>query len=180
MPYAPEEIFVDAASSWGIGGLYGENYFLFPRRDLVRFQEFFIECKDKVNLGIPRRELPIAYLELLAAMVGVVCFSELCRGRIVRMNSDNTNAVTWLQKSRCPAGIGFRMLSVIELYKHKFQIKVSTHYIPGEANISADSLSRGVTPSWLKRFGKKCRVNLDKVADLMMNPLPQWKEVLSD
>ena len=97
----------------------------------------------------------------------------------MRLNCDNSNAVTWLKESRCSAGIGFRMLSVIELYKHKFQVKISTHHITGEANISADSLCRGATPAWQEKFGKRCNINLDNVADLLMNPLPSWKKVLS-
>ena len=179
LPYAPEEIFVDAASSWGIGGFYGDNYFMIPIRDLARFHKIFDECRDKHQMDISPKILSIAYLELLAALISIVCFSALCRGRIVRLNCDNTNAVSWLKKSRCSAGIGFRMLSVIELYKHKFQVKVSTHHIPGEANISADSLSRGTIPSWLQKYGKKCLIDLDNVADLLMNPLPSWKEVMS-
>ena len=179
LPYAPEEIFVDAASSCGIRCLYGENYFMIPSSDLTRFRRLFEECSNKDLMDIPCKKLPIAYLKLLTAMVSVLCFSGLFRGRIVRLNCDNTNAVTWLQKSRCPARIGFRMLSVIELCKHKIQLKVSTHHIPGVAKISADSLSRGDTPAWIRKFGKKCHINLDNVADLMVNPLPLFRKVLS-
>ena len=64
LSYAPEEIFVDAASSWGIGGFYGDNYFMIPNRDLARFHKLFQECIDKGQMVIPPKELPIAYLEL--------------------------------------------------------------------------------------------------------------------
>ena len=130
-------------------------------------------------MGISQQELPIAYLELLAALIAIVCFAPRCRGQIVRLNCDNSNAVAWLQKSRCSAGIGFRMLAAIDLYKHKFCVKISTHHIPGEGNTSADMLSRGVIPSWLKKFGKQSHVHLNNMADLLVNPLPMWEEVLS-
>ena len=40
-------------------------------------------------------------------------------------------------------------------------MKVSTYHIMGEANSSADSLSRGVVPRWLEKFGEQCYVDLD-------------------
>ena len=126
-------------------------------------------------MQIPRQRLPIAYLELLAALIGIVCFSPLCRSQLVILNCDNTDAVAWLKKSRCSAGIGFRILSVVELYKHKFCLKVLPRHIQGIANTSADSLSRGVVPNWLRRGGKKCYVDLNNLADLLVNPLPAWK-----
>ena len=91
LPYAPEDIFVDAASSWGIRGLYEEIYFMIPTSDLTRFRRLFEECSNKDLVDIPRKELPIAYLTLLTSIVSVLCFSSLCRGRIVRLNCDNTN-----------------------------------------------------------------------------------------
>ena len=104
-------------------GLYGENYFMIPSSDLTRFRRLFEECSNKDLMDIPCKKLPIAYLKLLTAMVSVLCFSGLCPGRIVRLNCDNTNALTWLQTSRCPARIGFRMLSVIELVNTKFSLR---------------------------------------------------------
>ena len=88
------------------------------------------------------------------------------------------NAVAWLQKSRCAAGVCFRILTVVELYKHKFETKIQPRYISGVANTSADSLSRGRIPRWLDRFGEKCSIDLDKVANLLVNPLPAWRKLL--
>ena len=65
LPYAPEEIFVDAASSWGIGGFYGDNYFMVPIRDLAHFYKFFDECRDKHQMDISPKNLSIACLVLL-------------------------------------------------------------------------------------------------------------------
>ena len=44
-------------------------------------------------MNISPEKLPIAYLELLAALIGIICFAPLCRGQIVRLNCDNTDAV---------------------------------------------------------------------------------------
>ena len=99
-------------------------------------------------MEIPKKALPIAYLELLAAMISIICFTPRCRSQIVTINCDNTDAVAWLQKSRCAAGIGFRILAVVELYKHKFGVKLQPRHILGNANTS-DLLSRGKNPiSW--------------------------------
>ena len=71
------------------------------------------------------------------------------------------------------------MLALIELYKHKYGVKISTRYIRGNANISADFLSRGVVPTSLKNFGIKCECNLSKIADQLDNPLSAWKNEYS-
>ena len=111
-------------------------------------------------------------------MIGVVCFVPDCRGCIVRLNSDNSNAVAWLQKSRCAAGVGIRILAAIELYKRKYGVKILTRFIEGVANTSADCLSRGKIPHWLKRFGVKAECNLEEVAGILNNPLTAWRNIL--
>ena len=93
LPYARDEIFVDASSSWGIGGFLGDNFFYYSNRDLQPFHQLFSECTDKACMDIPLQSLPIAYLELLAAMMSIVCFAHHCQGQIVRLNCDNSNAV---------------------------------------------------------------------------------------
>ena len=84
-----------------------------------------------------------------------------------------------MQKSRCAAGIGFRMLTVIELYKHKPGVKILPRFIKGVANKSADCLSRGKTPQWLVKYGSKAECNLNDVAGILDNPHAAWKNVLS-
>ena len=96
LPFAREEIFVDASSSGGVGGFQGDNYFLIPNQDLEIFQKMDAKYHDQVKKLSPPRTIPIAYWELLAAMVGVVCFIPSCSGQIVRLNSDNSDAVAWL------------------------------------------------------------------------------------
>ena len=180
LPYATDEIFVDASSSWGIGGFQGDRYFLVPNIDIEVFQILGRKYNTQTSRRDSPQRLPIAYIELLAAMIGVVCFIPFCRNRIVRLNSDNTDAVAWLQKSRCSAGMGFRMLAVIELYKLTYNSKISARYIKRVANKSADSLSRGVIPGWLVRFGKKCEINLDEITGLLNDPFSAWKKAIYD
>ena len=112
-------------------------------------------------------------------MIAAVCFTPLCQGQLVRLNCDDSAALSWLQRGRCPTGVGFQMLAVTELYKHRHCVKISTRHIKGIANISADSLSRGNIPVWLKSFGKRCRLNLNNIADILRNPLPEWTKVIS-
>ena len=93
LPYAHEEIFVDASSSWGIGGFHGTQYFAFPNHDLRIFQDVHRNyCQKSRKQGRPG-SLHIAYMELLAAMIGIVCFVPDCSGCIVRLNSDNMDVV---------------------------------------------------------------------------------------
>ena len=178
LPTATSEIFVDAASSWGIGGLFGDRYFMIPNRDLLEFHRVFSRCRGKRLMGIPSDKLPIAYLELLAATVAIACFAHLCRDQLVRLNCDNTDAVAWLRKSRCSAGVGFRLLAVAEFYKHKYCFKVSTRHIPGVSNTSADMLSRGSVPGWLLRHGHRKIVDIAFLVDIMLNPLTAWSTIL--
>ena len=63
------------------------------------------------------------------------------------------------------------------MYKHQFRVKISTRHIKG-MDRSADLLSRGEIPTWLKIYGSKCEVDLDKVVNLVANPLSAWKNVL--
>ena len=109
-------------------------------------------------------------------MIAVASFSPFCADKINRLNCDNSDAVSWLQKSRS-AGIGFRFLTVVELYKHKYRFKISPH-IKGDGNTSADQLSRGVVPKWLQTYGSQCFVNTQSLVYWLSAPLQAWKAVL--
>ena len=50
----------------------------------------------------------------------------------------------------------------------------------GEANSSADSLSRGVVPGWLERWGEQRHVDLNLVSRLLKNPLEAWKHLIHE
>ena len=56
---------------------------------------------------------------------------------------------------------------------------VSVSYIKSEANTSADLLSRGTTPKWLKLRGTKVKVSIDIIDKMLLNPIAYWKNALS-
>ena len=67
-------------------------------------------------MGIPQSRLPIAYIELIAVLVGFSVFAKKYKNQFVTVNSDNTDVVSWLRKGRCRAGIGFKLLAAIEFF----------------------------------------------------------------
>ena len=75
--------------------------------------------------------------------------------------------------------LGYRLLAVIELMKQKYNLKVSVFYIKSSANTSADLLSRGTTPKWLKIRGVKLNVRIDVIDKMLLNPIAYWKNALS-
>ena len=94
-------------------------------------------------------DIKIAYRELLSAVIAFLHFAPRYPS-LIRINCDNRNVVSWLNRSRCSKQLGYRLLSVIELVKLKYSLKVKVFFIKSSSNTSADSLSRGVIPQWLK------------------------------
>ena len=47
-------------------------------------------------MDIPLQRLPIAYIELIAALVGISVFSELQPSKFINVYTDNTDLVAWL------------------------------------------------------------------------------------
>ena len=142
------------------------------------FCRLFSQCNNKDKMEISRVVLPIAYLELLAALFAVACFAKECAQKIVYLYSDNVNAVRWLQKSRCSAGIGFRILAAVELYKYRFKVKISARHITGSSNRTADALSRGAIPHRFHQSGIVCHPDINFLLHLMYTPLAAWRDVL--
>ena len=126
-------------------------------------------------MDIPRQRLPIAYIELIAALVGISVFSELQPIKLINLYTDNTDVVAWLRKGRCSAGLGFKLLAAFEFFKRKHRLKISVNHIPGYKNNSADKLSRGSIPTWLKLRGKRLKVDLHSLTCLIRNPLRFWE-----
>ena len=75
LPRSRSDIFVDASSSWGIGGCMGEYYFTVPWEKLAWVQGEII-----------------ARRELLACVIAILCFGDLIEGKLVRLYTDNDNA----------------------------------------------------------------------------------------
>ena len=70
-------------------------------------------------------------------------------------------------------------MSVIELLKLKYNLKVSVSYIKSSANTSADMLSRGKIPRWLKTRDTRYNVPLNKIEKMIVNPIAFWKKALA-
>ena len=51
------------------------------------------KCPDKSHFEIPKNRLPIAYIELIAALVGFSLFAPHAQNTIVLLFSDNTDVV---------------------------------------------------------------------------------------
>ena len=141
---------------------------------LSAFFDLFENCVHKDRMTIPSQRLPIAYLELLAALAGFACFSVFQPNKIIRLNSDNTDVVAWLTKSRCSAGIGFKLLAAIEFYKREYSLKITTRHIMGHHNNSADSLSTGLFPIWFQKYGTRVSIDREELYLLTENSILFW------
>ena len=124
-------------------------------------------------------EVKIAYRELMSTVIAFLYFAPKSPSSLVRINCDNSNVVSWLNKSRCSKKLGYRLLSVIELIKLKYNLKVSVFFIKSSSNSSADSLSRGVIPQWLKAQGLGHIVNMRKINRILSDPILFWRKELS-
>ena len=166
--------FVDASTSWGIGGCAGYRYFMVENENLWQIFALYQKCTHKNLMDIPLPRLPIAYIELIAALAGISVFSKYQQNKLIVLFTDNTDVVSWLRKGRCSAGLGFKLLAAIEFFKRKYRIKISVRHIPGIQNNSADALSRGSIPRWLISKGKRQDVNVHNLTALIRNPLEFW------
>ena len=117
----------------------------------------------------------IAYRELLAVLLAFQVFAKIAPNKLIRVNSDNTSVVSWLNKGRCSKRPGFLILSAIESFKFNFGLKVKAFYIKSKHNNSADELSRDRTPPWLGLKGVEQKIVVTQIVNLINNPLPFWK-----
>ena len=93
LPHAHNNWFVDASTSWGIGGFAGTFYFSVKNEDLTDIFALYGRWPDKSHFEIPKNRLPIAYIELIAALVGFSLFAPHAQNTIVLLFSDNTDVV---------------------------------------------------------------------------------------
>ena len=171
LPHAKWEWFVDASTNYGCGGIFGNKYFMICNKRCSKSKFFRHEIKfDKVK---------IAYRELLSVVIAFVIFAPHSPSSLIRINTDNQNVVSWLKKGRCSKRVGYRLLSVIELIKLRYNLKISVFYIKSSANTSADMLSRGKTPKWLKNRGIKYDVSINYIDKILLKPIKFWKNALS-
>ena len=124
-------------------------------------------------------DVKIAYRELLSAVIAFLYFAKKRPSSLIRINCDNNNVVSWLNRGRCTNELGYRLLSVIELMKLKYNLRVSVFFIKSSSNTSADSLSRGLIPRWLKDQGSRQIIDMRKIDKILLNPTSFWKNALS-
>ena len=98
LPRAKNEWFIDASTNFGCGGLVGRDYFMVENSQLKK-SKF---CGKQIKF----ENVKIAYRELISAVIAFVYFSEKSPSSLVRINCDNTNVVSWLNKSRCSKKFG--------------------------------------------------------------------------
>ena len=166
LPRQKEEWYADA-SSQGYGGICGTSYFKISHTKLLSL----VKSTAKIKF----RDIFIAYRELLAVLLAFQVFARIAPQRFIRINSDNTNVVSWLNKGRCSKQLGFLLLSAIEFFKYKFGLRVKAYYIKSKHNTSADCLSRGHTPQWLGWRGVKLKNDVNEIIQLLDDPLPFWQ-----
>ena len=161
LPRAKQNIFVDASSSWGIGGCCGENFFMIPWED-PRLAKSDI----------------IARQELLACLTAILCFGDLIMAKLATLFTDNDSAYHWLSKGRSSNNLGTRYLALWEYRKYWLECKITPGWIPSEANRTADSLSRGIVPEWLSRRGRRRALSPHHWDLLSVDPIELWTEIL--
>ena len=67
---------------------------------------------------------------------------------------------------------------MIELIKMKYNLKVSVFYIKSSANVTADALSRGEMPEWLRMRGEVYNVDIKKIDKILLDPIKFWRNSL--
>ena len=147
LPRTKYDVFVDASTTWGIGGCCGNKFFKYSWAEIPHLGT---EC--------------IARKELFAALVALRCFSSIIADRLVVLYTDNSNVSDWLATGRSPKLKGLKFLAIWEITKFSLRCKVSPRWLPGSHNTSADKLSRGCTPSWLHRDGIQTFCNMETLA----------------
>ena len=70
-------------------------------------------------------------------------------------------------------------MAAVEFFKAKYGLKVKAVYLPSVKNTSADALSRGKTPVWLKRRGVRKEIEFKKLFALLNNPMAFWKKLVN-
>ena len=148
-------------------GVCGASYFKISHSK-------FLKCLKPTTRTI-FEDLFIAYRELLAVLLAFQVFAKIAPNHFIRVNSDNTNVIAWLNKDRCLKKMGFILLSAIEAFKFKFGLKVRAFHIKSVHNTSADALSRGHTPQWLVQRGAESSNDIEEIIQLLENPATFWK-----
>ena len=141
----------------GIGGVHGYEYFSIPHNEL---RPYMRRCPGWESYP----SVPVARLELLAALVATQLFMHRYPGHIITLYTDNTNVEAWLGSRRSPHPVVGTIVSAIEQTKYHFKLKLSARFIPSHKNRTADRLSRNRVPRWLLSRGSVRLPNMRNVA----------------
>ena len=172
LPVVKTPVFVDASTSWGVGGVHGRDYFTVPHT-VIRPHI----CSCPASKSYP--QVPIAWLELLAAYIAVRLFASRYPSHLLVMYTDNSNVVSWLGSRRSPHPVVWTLVSAIESIKYRHSLKLSVRFIPSGRNRTTDSLSRSVVPRWLQSRGSSLSPDMAGItyATNSKNILDLWTTV---
>ena len=158
LPVVASPIFVDAASSHGVGGFHVKDYFALTHDELGHLIR---RCPGWEAYP----QVPIAWLELLAVCVAMHLFANRYPAHLIVLYSDNTNVVSWLGPRRSPHPVVCALVAAIERLKYQHLLKLSVRFIPSGKNRTADLLSRGVVPGWLQLRGSRVHPRMRELAN---------------
>ena len=174
LPIDLRRIYVDAASTGGLGGYAEYTYFSVA---LEQWTPYLCPCEGWATFPC----VDIAWLELLAAFVAIDIFAARSAGHYLILYSDNTNVVAWLSRRRSPSPYVCTLVSAIERLKYKFSLKILVRYIRTVRNVSADLLSRNSIPARFKKNWTRVYPNIPRLCSnlLMTNIWPRWALTVS-
>ena len=145
-----------------MGGCCGNHFFSIPWSDLTGAVEETIARKN-----------------LLACLIALFCFGDLIEGKHVKLHTNNENTFHWLLKGRSSSVTGTKYLALWEGCKYKRECKISPKWIPSEANRTADALSRGKMPEWLRRRGSRRRLSSKARKLFTLSPMATWQRIVN-
>jgi hypothetical protein len=147
---AEVEIWTDAATS--LGGGYHIPLLDAEDGSAGHFGQVLWSEDERFLFGAADlKATDINVLEFVTAILAVVTERELLRGRVVRINVDNTAAISWLNKLRAKHVHGQVWVALLIYVMLEYNITIVCIHIAGVANITADALSR---------FLQECRERL--------------------
>jgi hypothetical protein len=144
------QIWTDAATT--VGGGYHLPLLNSVDKSVGHFGQFLWSDQERQLFGATELQLTdINILEFVTAILAIITERSTLRGRIVRINVDNTAAISWLNKLRAKHEFGQLWVALVVTVLLEYNIIIICMHIPGVANIIADDLSR---------FLQECRQKL--------------------
>ncbi|KAK2158180.1 hypothetical protein LSH36_175g05066 [Paralvinella palmiformis] len=89
------------------------------------------------------------YKEVMALEPAIAHFAPLFRNKIVYVHTDNQAAMYIINKGTCKDKLTMQSLRRVFWYSAIFNFRIQAIYLPGEANVLADAVSRSHDPSMM-------------------------------